>query len=136
MPQEAPNSASPGEGDGSPMARAAAAVLLLQAVFVVVLSALLAFEGFQPDAVDRLGAEILALIGVASAVVLGLLARGIAAGRRWARGPVVVVELICLPIAWNIIQNDKWYAGVPLGVSAIAVLVLMATSGQLLRTED
>jgi hypothetical protein len=118
------------------MARAAAAVVLLQAVFLVVVSLVLAVEGFQADAVDPLGAEILALIGVASAVVLALLARGIAAGRRWARGPVVVLQLIILPISWNVLQNDKWYAAIPLGVSAVAVLVLMATSGQLLRTED
>jgi drug/metabolite transporter superfamily protein YnfA len=135
MPQEAPNSSGPGRGD-NPMARAAAAVVLLQAVFVVVLSLVLAVEGFQPDTVDPLGAEILALIGVASGVVLGLLARGIAAGRRWARGPVVVIELICVPIAWNLVQNDRWYAGVPLGVAALAVLVLLATSGQLLHSED
>src|SRR4051812_43687418 len=125
MPQEAPNSSGAPSAGAHPMARAAAAVLLLQAVLLVVASGVLAVEGFRPETVDRLGAEILAAIGVASAVVLGLLARGVAGARRWARSPVLVLELIALPIAWTVVQNDKWYAGIPLAVSAIAVLALM-----------
>src|SRR3954454_3708153 len=136
MPQEAPNSAGSSAEGSYPMARAAAAVLLLQAVLLVVASGILAVEGLRPETVDRLGAEILAAIGVASAVVLALLARGVAGARPWARSPVVVLELIALPIAWTVVQNDKWYAGVPLAVSAVAVLALMAASGQLLRTDD
>src|SRR3954451_8688718 len=136
MPQELPNSSNPVEGGGNQMARAAAAIILLQALLLVGAGLVLAVEGFRPETVDRLGAEILAAIGIASAVVLALLARGVAGMRRWARSPVVVLELIALPIAWSVVQNDKWYAGVPLGISAIAVLALMATSGQLLRAED
>ncbi len=136
MPQEAPNSSGPNADGGNPLSRAAGAVILLQAVLLVVASVILAVEGFRAETVDRAGAEILAAIGVASAVAIALLARGVADARRWARSPVVVLELICLPIAWSVVQNGKWYAGVPLGVSAIAVLVLMATSGQLLRAED
>jgi hypothetical protein len=117
------------------MARAAAGILLLQAVLLAVASVVLAVEGFDPETVDRLGAEILALIGLASAVGLALLGGGVARSRRWARTPVVVLELIALPIAGTIVQNDKWFAGVPLGISALAVLVLMATSGQLVRSD-
>ena len=135
MPQEAPNSRnSPADG-GNSMARAAAAIILLQAVRLALASGVLAVEGFDPETVDRLGAEILALIGLASAVGLAVLGRGVARCRRWARTPVVVLELIALPISVTIVQNDKWFAGVPLGISALAVLVLLATSGQLVRSD-
>lgn len=136
MPQDAPNSSRPVEGGGSPTARAAAAIVLLQAALLIVGSVVLAVAGFRPETVDRLGAEVLAAIGVASGVALALLARGVAGAQRWSRSPVLVLEIISLPIAWTIVQNDKWFAGVPLGVSAAAVLVLMAKSGQLMRADD
>ena len=117
------------------MARVAAAIVLLQAALLAVASVVLAVEGFDPETVDRVGAEILAVIGVASAVVIAVLARGVAGSRRWARAPIVVLELIALPVAVTIVQNDKWLAGVPLGISAVAVLALMAASGQLVRSD-
>ena len=116
-------------------ARAAAGVLVLQAVGVVVASVVLAVEGFSPETVDRAGAEILAVIGLVGAVAVVVLARGVLQERRWARSPVLVLELICLPIAVTVIQNDKAFAGIPLGLSAVAVLVLLAKSGQLTRSD-
>lgn len=110
--------------------------MLVQAVLLAVASAVLAVSGFRPEAVDRAGAEILALIGVACAVAVGILARGIASHRPWARSPTLVLELICLPIAVTVVQNDKAFAGIPLGVSALVVLVLLARSGQLTRQDD
>jgi hypothetical protein len=134
MPQDAPNSPLP-PGGGSSAARAAAGVLVLQAVGLAIASVVLAVQGFSPETVDRAGAEILAVIGLAAAVAVVLLARGVLQERRWARSPIVVLELICLPIAVTVIQNDKAFAGIPLGLSALAVLVLMAKAGQLTRSD-
>jgi hypothetical protein len=110
-------------------------VLVLQAVGLVVASVVLAVEGFSPETVDRAGAEILAVIGLFGAGAVVALAGGVLQERRWARSPVLVLELICLPIAVTVIQNHKAFAGVPLGLSALAVLVLMAKSGQLTRSD-
>lgn len=118
------------------MARAAAAVLAVQAVLLGAASVLLAVEGFRPGTVDRLGAEILALIGLVSAAGGLALARAIDRGRYGARSPVVVIELICLPIAYTIVQNDHLLPGIALGLSAIVVLGLLAASGQLTQTDD
>ncbi|HEY0240472.1 MAG TPA: hypothetical protein VGC37_17710, partial [Friedmanniella sp.] len=38
---------------------------------------------------------------VGFAVLLGAAARGLLRGRRWARAPVVVVQLILLPVGWS-----------------------------------
>jgi hypothetical protein len=100
------------------------------------LSVALAVSGFRPGTADRAGAEILALIGLCAAAALLTLARGLAQRRRWARSPTLVLELICLPVAYTVVQGGRWYAGVPLGLSAIAVLALMAASGQLARPPE
>ena len=96
----------------------------------------LAVSGFRPGTADRAGAEILALIGLCSAAALLTLARGLGRRRRWARSPTLVLELICLPVAVTVVQGGRWYAGVPLGISAVAVLALMAVSGQLARPPE
>lgn len=108
---------------------------MLQAVGLLVASVVLAVEGFSPETADRVAAEILALIGLVGVGAVVFLARGVAQQRRWARSPVLVLELICLPIALTVIQDGKAFAGVPLGLSALAVLVLLAKSGQLTRSD-
>src|SRR4051812_40675366 len=85
----------------------AAVVLGLQALFIAVLSIVLAVSGFRPGTKDRAGAEILSLIGLASAVALIGLARGVQTRRRWARSPTLVLELICLPVAVTVIQGGR-----------------------------
>lgn len=125
-----------GDGPSAPTdgaARGAAAVLAVQAVCLAVGSVVLAFSAFAPDTFDVVGAEVLALIGLATAAGLGYLARAVDRTEPWARGPVLVVELICLPIAWTVIQNDKLLPGLALGASALAVLVLAGRSGLLTR---
>jgi hypothetical protein len=117
-------------------ARAAGAVVVLQGVLLAVASVVLAVEGFRPETVDRLGAELLAVIGLASVVAIAALGRGVARRQRWSRSPVLVIELICLPIGYTVVQNGKWWAGIPLGLSAVAVLGLLAASGQLTRQDD
>jgi hypothetical protein len=111
-------------------------VVVLQAVLLAVASVVLAVEALRPETVDRLGAELLAVIGVASAAAIAVLGRGIGRRQRWSRSPVLVIELICLPIAYTVVQNGKWWAGVPLGLSAVAVVGLLAASGQLTRQDD
>jgi hypothetical protein len=133
MPQDAPN--NPGGRPERSAARAASVLLVAQAVGLVVASVVLAVEGFRPETVDRAGAEILALIGLVCAGAVVGLARGVDGDRRWARSPVLVLELICLPIAVTVMQNHKVAAGLAIGLSALAVLILMARAGQLTRND-
>jgi hypothetical protein len=135
MPPRPPNSASPGDGGQPGPARAAAAVLALQAVLLAGACVLLAISGFRPETVDRAGAEILAVIGLSSSAAVLWFARGIAINARWARSPVLVLELICLPIAYTVVTQGHLVPGVALAVSALAVLGLMGVAGQLTRRD-
>ncbi len=92
--------------------------LLAAAVFYVVELAVATAD----DAVRALVSAGLALV---SAAGLGLVARGLAAGRRWARAPALVTNLLVVPVAAGLLQGGRWYAGLPLLALALTVLVLL-----------
>src|SRR5215472_408802 len=80
----------------------------------------------HPDSVARalLGAAF-ALLG---AVVLGACARGLLGLRAAARTPVVVIELLALPVGYSLgFQAGLMAYGAPILVSALAVLYLLFT---------
>jgi len=63
-----------------------------------------------------------ALVGTA------VLAAGCAllVGRRWGRGLAVFAELLLLPVAWYLaVGSHRALIGIPLGVIALAALVLL-----------
>jgi hypothetical protein len=139
MPSGAESAGANGSGGGSTSpvtATVAAWVIVVQSVLLAVASVVLAVSGFHPDTVDRAGAEILAAIGLLAAVAFLALARGVVGRQAWARSPVLVIEIICLPVAVTVVQGGRWYAGVPLAISAVAVLALLAVSGQLTRDDS
>jgi hypothetical protein len=45
--------------------------------------------------------------------------------RTWSRGPVLLVQLIWLGLAWNFRQGDTWPLAIGLAVPAVVVLVGM-----------
>jgi hypothetical protein len=73
-------------------------------------------------------------------VVVGLVvvatARQVWARSRRVRSPLLVLEIICVPIAITIIQGGRWYVGVPLVIVAVAVIVLMGLAGLLIAADD
>jgi hypothetical protein len=59
---------------------------------------------------------------IAWALALGLVGRGIALARPWARGPAVALQLLHLPLAWGFRGSIGWLAA-GLFVTAAVVLV-------------
>jgi len=52
--------------------------------------------------------------------------RALVVGKRWGRGLAVVTELLLLPVAWYLAVGSHQPAfGIPLGVVALATLVLL-----------
>jgi peptidoglycan/LPS O-acetylase OafA/YrhL len=47
-------------------------------------------------------------------------------GRRWGRGVAVFAQLLLLPVTWYIaVGSQQWLYGIPIGVVALATLVLL-----------
>lgn len=57
-------------------------------------------------------------------VALGLVARGVALGRRWSRGAAIALQLLNLPLAWGFRVSVGWLA-LALFVSSAVVLVCL-----------
>ncbi len=111
-----------------------AALVALQGVGLLVASGFLAVElvtARPASAASAAGSAVLALLGG-----LGLLAvsRGLRCARHWSRSPALVAQLLVLPVAWGLLQGDRWYVGAPLAAWALAVagmLFVPAVSGLL-----
>lgn len=115
----------PGEVVPPPL-RAAAAVAALQAAGLAVTTVVLLVLAAVHTA-SRLWAA-LAVAGFAAlgAVILFVCARGVLALRPSARSPLVLLELIALPVGYSLgIQAGRPWIGVPILLSALAVLVLL-----------
>jgi hypothetical protein len=107
---------------------AASALVALESLFLIGLGVLQLVRGFGSDIDDPLRAEVGAALGLFGGGCLAMAARALAAGRRWARSPVLVTQLLSLPVAVALIQNDLIGYGVPLAATAGAVIVLLAAS--------
>jgi hypothetical protein len=62
---------------------------------------------------------------IAFAVLLGAAARALLRGRRWARAPIVVVQLIMLPVGWSFRGGQTNGVAVAMIVVALLTLVLV-----------
>jgi hypothetical protein len=68
-------------------------------------------------------------------LTLAILAWGVVDHRRWARGPVITVQLLALPVGWSALSSEKWYIGVVLlsgallGLSGVHPAVLGRAGG-------
>ncbi len=98
----------------------AAAALALQGVVVLAFAVYYVLETSRAfSTFNVLGsAGLFVVVGVG----LLLVARGLAAGRRWARAPALTWQIVCLPVALGLAQSGRWYVGVPVAVSAVLVL--------------
>jgi hypothetical protein len=106
--------------------RAAAVVVLLEAAALAGTAVVLVVLAFI-HTTTRLWAAV-AIVGFAllGAAVLALCARGLVRLRPSARSPVVLVQLLALPIGYSLgIQAGRVVVGVPILIAAITVLVLL-----------
>jgi hypothetical protein len=115
----------PSQFERGPRLVVLAALVALQAVGLVGLAVFLVIETQVATTSDVGRALVAALLALVCGLGLGLVARGLWHGRRWARSPALVTELLVAPVAVGLVQGGRWYVGVPLLVWAAAVLVLL-----------
>lgn len=106
--------------------RAAAVLVLAEAAALAVTAVVLLVLAFV-HTTTRLWAAV-AIVGFAllGGAVLALCARGLLRLRPSARSPVILVQLLALPVGYSLgIQAGRPLVGVPILLVAIAVLVLV-----------
>ncbi|WP_052710768.1 hypothetical protein [Pseudofrankia sp. DC12] len=111
----------------APRALAAAAVLVAaQGLLLVGLGVWQVVRGFGHH-IDNLGrAEFGGVLCLVCGVVVIGLGRARVVRRTSSKAPIVVIELLCLPVGWAMIQNGLLAYGVPLLAVAVATLTLLA----------
>jgi hypothetical protein len=117
-------------------ATAAAALVGLQGVGLIAVGGFLIVRALEPGAAHRASTEVLGALSVAVGLVIVSTARQVRARRPRVRSPLLVLEIICVPIAITTVQGGRWYVGIPLAVVAVAVIVLMGLAGLLIPAED
>jgi hypothetical protein len=107
---------------------AAVLVLSAQALAFLVLTVILLVKAATGRPHSLIGALVDAALALLGALVLGLGARALLALSPAARTPVVVIELLALPVSYDLaFQAGRPGYGAPILVSALAVLYLVFT---------
>lgn len=108
-----------------PQVRAAGVIVAVQGLLGVVFAVLLAVRASTADLPVGfvLGeAGYFAVIGVALAVI-GV---GLVAGRRWARTPAIVTQLLLLPVVYSLIgPSQQLVLGIVAGVVVFVAFMLL-----------
>jgi len=107
--------------------RGAVALLLLQSGALAGLLIIVVYVTLSENpgmVLDRtlLPFELLAIV---LAAVLAALAWQLARRRAWARAPVIVLELLLLPVGYYLVQADSVWIGIPVIFAAAACIGLV-----------
>jgi hypothetical protein len=111
-------------------------VIGLQALGLVVAGVWLMVRALGDDARHRGSTEVLGAMSILVGVGVVFLARAVSRRNGRVRSLLLVLEIICLPIAVTIWQGGRWYVGLPLAASAVLVLVFVGRAGLLTPSGD
>ena len=111
--------------------RGLAALVCAQGAGLLFAALFLFVRGAAGGAYDSGSARLGAAMALFGAVTLVMLAWATWRRRKWATSPLVVAELLAVPVAVSLLQAAQPGYGVPLLVSAVVALVLVAASGML-----
>ena len=111
--------------------RAAAAVVTVEGVALVALSLGYAAYGVVGAPHSLAGVAGEAVLGVGTGALLCLLARALRRRARWAVTPTLLLQLLCLPVAWGLAQGHLWgYAAALAGPAILTIALLFTPSGR------
>jgi hypothetical protein len=105
----------------------AAALVALEGGGLVLGGVAYGVAGLVGDPFDRTATLLQAAFALVVGVLVLLVARGLHRTSGWSRSPVVLLQLLALPVGVGLAQSGIWYAAVPVLLLAAAVLYLLAT---------
>ena len=121
-----PTPSGAGTGQVPPSVRYAGLLVGLEALALLITAGVLVVLAIVHSTTRLWAALAIAGFAVLGAAVLALCARGLLGLRPSSRSPVVLVQLIALPVGYSLgIQAGRPVVGVPILLVAIAVLVLL-----------
>jgi hypothetical protein len=114
---------------------ALAAVEAVEAAGVLAASVLAGIETGSGKSYQLTSGIALTVIGILTALGLGLVARGLRAGRRWSRTPALLTQLFTGIVGIYLLQSHRYIWGIAALLLAIAGLAtLMAPASVRLLT--
>lgn len=102
-------------------------LLIAEAAAVALVAAYLVYEDLTGTANNLGVALMVTAFAIGGAALLFVLARALAHRRAGARGPVIVLQLMLLPIGYFMIQGGLAWAGIPIIAIAVGVGGLLVT---------
>jgi hypothetical protein len=111
-----------GRGQLPTAVRVAAVVQAVEAVGVLVAALIAGVDALTGKSYHRASGVAITLIGIATAVLLAYVARGLGGGRRWSRTPAMLTQLFIGIVAIYMIQAPRLDWGIPAIVVAITGL--------------
>ena len=118
-----PRAPAAGGDDHGPLPRSvqiAAIVEAVEALGVLAASLIAGVDAMTGKSYHRSSGIAITLIGVATAVALGYVARGLRSGRRWSRTPAMLTQLFTGIVAIYLIQAPRLDWGIPAIALAVA----------------
>ena len=98
---------------------------MVEGVALLVSGLWLGARSLGNDVSDRAGGETGAVVAIVVGLAVLYLARAVLAGKRWPRSPVIVLQILFLPVGWGLLQSGRPDFGVPVIVVPLATLIAL-----------
>jgi multidrug efflux pump subunit AcrB len=82
------------------------------------------------------GALVEVLFALATGAVLALASIFLSRGRRAWRSPVIVINVLALPVAYYLATSGEWRIATPLGVVSLTVLIGLLAGSEFFAQMD
>lgn len=107
--------------------RQAALITTLEGALLLGVAVYLVIQILAGSVAQIANALVVAALAAGAGLLLGFLARGLVRLRAWARSPVVVLQVVFLPVGVGLLRANRPIFGIPVLVLAAAVLYLLFT---------
>jgi hypothetical protein len=123
----ASDSIDAGTGQGQPprTVLALAAIEAIEAAGVLLAAVIAGLDTGSGRSYHLASGIAITVIGVGTALLLGLVARGLRAGRRWTRTPALLTQLFTGIVAIYLLQAPRYDWGIPALVLALAGFAML-----------
>jgi hypothetical protein len=100
-------------------------LLAVEGVALLASGLWLGVRSLSNDVSNRAGGETGALVAILAGVGVLLLARAVLSRKRWPRSPVIVLQILFVPVGVGLLQSGRPGFGVPMILLPLATLITL-----------